>query len=102
MNYIKELYIDEKLKEPEKILASIKRKENVFNVYLICVDKNGHNFADIMSTYEAFAERNSRKDITLIGVAYGRRGAYMLFESILEQYLEKGFDLDEFKNKILQ
>ena len=90
MNYIKELYIDEKLNEPEKILASIKRKQNVFNVYLICVDKNGHNIADIMPTYEAFAERNGKKDITIIGVAYGRRGAYDLFKEIVKDYLEKG------------
>jgi len=102
MNYIEGLYIDEKLKNPDNILASIKRKENVFNVYLICVDKSGNNIADIMPTYEAFAERNSKKDITLIGVAYGRRGAYELFARIVKGYLEKGNCLGEFKDKILQ
>ena len=102
MDYIEKLYIDEKLKEPDKILASIKRKENVFNVYLICVDKHSKNIVDIMPTYEAFAERNSNKEITLIGVAYGRRGAYELFRDIVREYLDKGFYLRDFKDKILQ
>ena len=102
MDYIKELYIDEKLKEPEKILASIKRKENVFNVYLICVDKLSKNIVDIMPTYEAFAERNSEKEVTLIGVAYGRRGAYELFRDIVGEYLKEGNKLNDFKDKILQ
>lgn len=102
MDYIKELYIDEKLKEPDKVLASIKRKENVFNVYLICVDGSSRNIVDIMPTYEAFAERNSKKDITLIGVAFGRRGAYELFRDIVREYLDKGFYLRDFKDKILQ
>ncbi|MBE6008729.1 MAG: hypothetical protein E7235_05975 [Lachnospiraceae bacterium] len=102
MDYIKELYIDEKLKNPENILASIKRKENVFNVYLICVDKQSKNIVDIMPTYEAFAERNSRKEITLIGVAYGRRGAYELFKRMVEDHLKKGHKMIEFKDRLLQ
>lgn len=102
MNYIKELYIDENLKNPDEVLSAIQRKSPIFNVYLICVDKLSHNMALIMSLREAFAERNANRDMTLIGVAYGRRGGYELFKRIVEQYLEKGFDISDFKNKILQ
>lgn len=102
MNYIKELYIDENLKCADDVLKAIRRKENVFNVYLICMDSLSGNLADIMSTYEAFSSKNEGRDMTLIGVAYGRRGAYDLFKTIVENQLEKGVKVCEIKNTLLK
>lgn len=102
MNYIKELYIDENLKNADHVLEAIRRKENVFNVYLICMDNLNNNVANIMSTYEAFSSKNEGREMTLIGVAYGRRGAYDLFKAVLEDLLEKGIEVDKVKDTLLQ
>lgn len=102
MNCIKNLYLDENLKNIDGILASLERKESIFNVYLLCVDNSSGNLAEIMSMREAFADRNIGGEITLIGIAYGRRGGYGLFSKIVKEYIEKGFDIKDFKDKILQ
>ncbi len=102
MNYIKELYIDENLKNSADVIEAIRRKENAFNVYVICVDEFSQNLAEIMPTYEAFAERNEARDLTLIGIAYGRRGAYDLFGRILTEYLSGGSDIGDFKSEIIK
>lgn len=102
MNCIKNLYLDENLKNIDGIFASMERKESIFNVYLLCVDNSSRNLAEIMSMREAFADRNVGREMTLIGIAYGRRGGYGLFSKIVKEYIEKGFDIKDFKDKILQ
>lgn len=102
MKCIKNLYKDENLKNIDSVIAALGRKESVFNVYLLCVDKKSRNLVEIMSMREALAERNTKREITLIGIAYGRRGGYELLLKIIRGYVVSGSDIGEFKDKILQ
>lgn len=102
MKCIKNLYKDENLKNIDSVIAALGRKESVFNVYLLCVDKKSRNLVEIMSMREALAERNTKREMTLIGIAYGRRGGYELLLKIIRGYVGSGSGIGEFKDKILQ
>lgn len=102
MEVYKKLYLDEKINNEDEILNMISDGIKVYNLYLICIDKKGNNFFEILETPEIFKEFNKRKDYIIIGMAYGKEEAINIIKKIFEEYIILKKDINKMKLNFLK
>ena len=77
------LYLDEKAtKKVEKLKSKIETGKPLFGVYCICLALNKNNLFDIIDVNELLFRYYKQKQLTIIGLAYGRESAVRLIEKI--------------------
>lgn len=78
-----DLYLDEKASKKEaKLKNKIENGKVAFDVYCICISMNPDNLFDIMNVNELLFRYYRQKQISIIGLAYGRASAIKLLEKI--------------------
>lgn len=102
MDFIEDIFVDENIEDLNTIIYSLKRGIPVFNIYLICVNVNSANTAQIMSSTEYFNKRNINTKYKTIGIAAGKYAANRLFSNIIEYWIENGKSIDSFKENIVK
>lgn len=84
----------------DEIVSDLKGSKDVFNIYLICSEKNSHNLFEILSSHEALKNHNLNKNYTVIGIARGKEAAFFLLKDIIENFFKKGISPQELKSVI--
>ena len=78
-----DLYLDEKASKKEaKLKNKIEKGKPILGVYSICFALNPDNLFDIINVNELLFRYYRHKQITIIGLAYGRESAVRLIEKI--------------------
>ncbi len=77
------LYLDEKARKNEaKLKNRIDKGKPLLEVYCICIASNLDNLFDIINVNELLFRYYKNKQISIIGLAYGRESAVRLIEDI--------------------
>lgn len=97
MELYKNLYLDEQIKNSEEIIQMISEGAKIYNLYLICLDKKGHNLFEILESKELFKDINKNKQYILIGMCYGKENAILIIKNIFEEYVRLGKDINKMK-----
>ncbi len=84
MEFIRELYIGEKVQSLGVVLYALKRNIAAEGIYCICFCEGGSSFLEILSSRELVKERCQKRKYTVLGLALGRREAYDLLRYILQ------------------
>jgi RNase P protein component len=95
--YAKCLTIDKCIENSAEIKAMLAEGTPIFDVYLICLDNQSHNLAEIVHTLEILKPSCSDRRLLVIGMADGRNNAKRLLGDIMQQYLNAGGALENFK-----
>ncbi len=94
MQYYKELYLGENVaSRKEKVLEKLKKKETVFNVYLIILPrypKKQLEFFDAVLLYQ----KRFRQELSLVGLASGYLEALDVVKRITEDVYRETNDAD--------
>ena len=100
MEFIKNIYVEDEDIDVENVKNMMSQGIAIFNLYLICIDKNGVNMAEILHSPDIFKPNNINKKFICIGLATGKKKSFELFSRIIKEYVETGNGLDDFKNNI--
>ena len=103
MDFIKNIYIGENIKNEDinNIYDFLKRKIPMFNIYCICIKKKSRHILEILKSSELFSNKCENKDYVIVGIAKGRRQALRLTTNIFEDCINKGIDIMEVKQALL-
>ncbi len=99
LKFYKKLYLDENIDNENEIIEQIKDNINIFNLYLICISKNINHTFEIFSLNEAFKERYKDKEYIVVGMAYGKKQAFILIKNIFENNIN---EINHIKEKFLK
>lgn len=99
LKFYKKLYLDENIDNENEIIEQIKGNINIFNLYLICISKNINHIFEIFSLNEAFKERYKDKEYIVVGMAYGKKQAFILIKNIFENNIN---EINHIKEKFLK
>lgn len=99
LKFYKKLYLDENIDNENEIIEQIKNNINIFNLYLICISKNINHIFEIFSLNEAFKERYKDKEYIVVGMAYGKKQAFILIKNIFENNIN---EINHIKEKFLK
>uniref|UniRef100_UPI002943E6D3 hypothetical protein n=1 Tax=uncultured Tyzzerella sp. TaxID=2321398 RepID=UPI002943E6D3 len=99
LKFYKKLYLGENIDNEYEIIEQIRDNINIFNLYLICVSKNINHIFDIFSLNEAFKDRYKDEQYVVIGMAYGKKQAFILVKDIFESNIK---DINHIKEKFLK
>lgn len=99
LKFYKKLYLDENIDNENEIIEQIKNNINIFNLYLICISKNINHIFEIFSLNEAFKERYKDKEYIVVGMAYGKKQAFILIRNIFENNIN---EINHIKEKFLK
>ncbi|MFR4986203.1 MAG: hypothetical protein ACLUCH_02300 [Lachnospirales bacterium] len=99
LKFYKKLYLDENIDNENEIIEQIKDNINIFNLYLICISKNINHIFEIFSLNEAFKERYKDKEYIVVGMAYGKKQAFILIKNIFENNIN---EINHIKEKFLK
>lgn len=99
LKFYKKLYLDENIDNENEIIEQIKDNINIFNLYLICISKNINHTFEIFSLNEAFKERYKDKEYIVVGMAYGKKQAFILIKNIFENNIN---EINYIKEKFLK
>lgn len=100
MEFIEDLFVDEKIKDIDTVIYSLKKGIPVYNIYVIYVENDTKDLAVIMSSFEFL--KKEKKDYKIIGIARGKFGASQLFSNITQYWLSKGNTVSDFKEGIMR
>ena len=99
LKFYKKLYLDESIDNENEIIEQIKDNINIFNLYLICISKNINHIFEIFSLNEAFKERYKDKEYVVVGMAYGKKQAFILIKNIFQNNIN---EINHIKEKFLK
>ena len=99
LKFYKKLYLDENIDNENEIIEQIKDNINIFNLYLICISKNINHTFEIFSLNEAFKEGYKDKEYIVVGMAYGKKQAFILIKNIFENNIN---EINHIKEKFLK
>ncbi len=102
MKIYKNLYIDKNVDCYEDILNKILDNIIIYDLYLICIDKNSQNLFEILECKEIFKKHNQNKKYLLVGLAYGKYNAFLLIKDIFKDYIKTKKDLKNIKSNFLK
>jgi hypothetical protein len=97
MQIYHDIYVGKGIKDSRKILKKIKKNDSVPNVYCVCLEENSPHLMEIVDSYELMKEMYQFKKFMVIGIAYGKKEAFELIRTIVEEVYIKNPSLTIFK-----
>jgi hypothetical protein len=95
------MYVDAAIGDADGIKKCLEHGSPLYDVFLICVRTDGANLVDIFHSRYLFGRFGSHTTYTVVGIAYGRTGAFQLLEEIMRDYSAQGMDWRQFKSFFL-
>ena len=85
MNFYKDLYKNENITETKikNIVSLLKQNISVYDIYLICINKNNKNLLIIINSKEIFKAINNLQDSIVIGISDSKNNAFLLVKEII-------------------
>lgn len=99
LKFYKKLYLDENIESENEIIEKLKDNIKIFNLYLICISKNIDHIFEIFSLNEAFKDMYKDKEYIVVGMAYGKKQAFILVKNIFNDNIK---DINHIKEKFLK
>lgn len=99
LKFYKKLYLDENIESENEIIEKLKDNIKIFNLYLICISKNINHIFEIFSLNEAFKDMYKDKEYVVVGMAYGKKQAFILVKNIFNDNIK---DINHIKEKFLK
>ncbi len=99
LKFYKKLYLDENIENEDEIIEKLKDNIKIFNLYLVCIAKNINHTFEIFSLNEAFKDRYKDKEYIVVGMAYGKKQAFILVKNIFNDNIK---DINHIKEKFLK
>lgn len=97
MKIYKKLYIDETIENEDEILEMLQNGNIIFDLYLICIEKNSSNLFEILESKEIFNNFNKNKEFILIGMCFGKENAFKIIQNIFNNYITLNKDIKKMK-----
>lgn len=102
MKIYENLYTDDEVLNKEEIIQLISDGKIVYNLFLICIDKNSKNLFEILECKEFFKPIHFNKNYLLIGICYGKQNAFNIIKDIFLEQVSKKSDLNKIKSKFFR
>ena len=104
MNFYNNLYKNENITETKikNIVSLLKQNISVYDIYLICINKNNKNLLIIINSKEIFKAINNLQDSIVIGISDSKNNAFLLVKEIISDYYSINKNFNNFKNYFLK
>lgn len=96
LKFYDKLYIGDKIEDKKNIIDNIEKGE-VLGIYLICISKNINHIFDVFAYSELYSSIYKDKTYMVVGIAKGKKDAFLLVKKIFEDYISKGKDIKKIK-----
>lgn len=96
LKFYNNLYIGEKIKNKDTILDDIEQGL-VQGIYLICVSKHINHLFDVFRYKELYSKIYKDKEYIVVGIAKGKKDAFLVVKKIFEDYVSNGKNIKQMK-----
>lgn len=101
MEFIKDMYIGDKLKDIKSIIKKLKKKRSIINLYCICIDEKSNSIIEIIHSHEIHKEVYANKNYIVIGFAQTKNEAKEIVCNIIKEIYKIDSELKDIKSTIL-
>ncbi len=102
MRYIENMYCGKTIENISEIKEMLNNGISIFGTYVICIQNNGNNLMDILTTTQLLKPINIQKKYVIIGIANSKAEALSLVQKIISDYLKTKRSLNYFKTYFLR
>lgn len=102
MNWMRDYYIGEGIRDAEAIQAKLEQGKLVPGVYLVTLSHNPHNILEILPAVVLFQKKAARMCPQIVGMARGEEEAVELVRRIVDSVYQETGDVqieDYIKNR---
>lgn len=90
MIFFQNLYLGDRISsKKDQIMKKLNSKKSVPELYLITMAQNPDNMLEIVSHWEVLQKGYPNMDIRVVGLAKGKKEAFKVVQSIVEQVLSE-------------
>ena len=102
MQWIKSLRIGKKVKNSENIIKLLDESLSVYGIYCICIRKQSSNLFEIIHSIEIFKKVHKQEELLVVGLADGKKEAFLMIHEIIQEYILEHGNLQNFKENTLK
>lgn len=101
MEFIKDMYLGDNIKDIKNIVKKFKKKQSISNIYCICIDEKSNSIIEIIHSHEIHKEVYANKNYIVIGLAQSKNEAKQIVCDIIKEIYKIDNELKDIKSTIL-